>query len=120
MPSRIAHIASSPDIPAVALATGAHGDDVEMARRSPGDELDIRIVRLRRDSGSDGRRNERGTQVSGGELAHDGTQYAPPEQIRGEDVGYDSDVYSICATLYYLLTARAPYQHESMTAALAV
>ena len=45
--------------------------------------------------------------------------YAAPEQIRGEEVGYDSDVYSVCATLYYLLTARAPYQHESLTAALA-
>ncbi|CAN5316049.1 protein kinase [soil metagenome] len=45
--------------------------------------------------------------------------YAPPEQIRGEEVRYDSDVYSVCATLYFLLTARAPYQHESVTAALA-
>jgi len=45
--------------------------------------------------------------------------YASPEQIRGEPVGYDSDVYAVCATLYYLLTGRAPYQHESITAALA-
>ncbi len=45
--------------------------------------------------------------------------FAPPEQIRGEEVGYDSDVYSVCGTLYYLLAGRAPYQHESMTAALA-
>ena len=45
--------------------------------------------------------------------------FAPPEQIRGEEVGYDSDVYSVAATLYYLLTAQAPHQHESLTAALA-
>jgi len=45
--------------------------------------------------------------------------YASPEQIRGEAVSYDSDVYSVCATLYYLLTGRAPFQNESLTAALA-
>ena len=45
--------------------------------------------------------------------------FASPEQIRGEPVAYDSDVYSVCGTLYYLLTGRAPYQHESLTAALA-
>lgn len=45
--------------------------------------------------------------------------FAPPEQIRGEEVGYDSDVYSVAATMYYLLTARAPHQHDSLTAALA-
>ncbi len=45
--------------------------------------------------------------------------FASPEQIRGEEVGYDSDVYSVAATLYYLLVGRAPHQHVSMTAALA-
>lgn len=45
--------------------------------------------------------------------------FASPEQIRGEPVGYDSDVYAVCATLYFLLTRRAPYQHESITASLA-
>ncbi len=45
--------------------------------------------------------------------------FASPEQIRGEAVGYESDVYSVCGTLYYLLTGRAPYQHESITATLA-
>jgi serine/threonine protein kinase len=45
--------------------------------------------------------------------------FAPPEQIRGEEVGYDSDVYSAAATLYFLLTGQAPHQHESLTAALA-
>ena len=45
--------------------------------------------------------------------------FASPEQIRGEPVGYDSDVYAVCATLYYLLTGRAPHQHESVTATVA-
>jgi uncharacterized RDD family membrane protein YckC len=45
--------------------------------------------------------------------------FASPEQIRGEDVGYDTDVYSVAATLYYLLVGQAPYQHQSLTAALA-
>jgi hypothetical protein len=45
--------------------------------------------------------------------------FASPEQIRGEAVGYESDVYAVCGTLYYLLTGRAPYQHDSLTASLA-
>lgn len=45
--------------------------------------------------------------------------FASPEQIRGEQVSYDSDVYAVAGTLYYLLSGKAPYQHESMTAALA-
>jgi serine/threonine protein kinase len=45
--------------------------------------------------------------------------FAPPEQIRGEPVGFDSDIYSVCATLYYLLSGRTPHQAESITAALA-
>jgi len=45
--------------------------------------------------------------------------FASPEQIRGEAVGYDSDVYAVSATLYYLLIGRAPHQHDSLTAALA-
>ena len=45
--------------------------------------------------------------------------FASPEQIRGDPVGYESDVYAVCGTLYFLLTGRAPYQSESLTAALA-
>ncbi|MDB5307218.1 MAG: hypothetical protein JWO38_1420 [Gemmataceae bacterium] len=44
--------------------------------------------------------------------------FASPEQIRGEPLDYGSDVYSVCATLYYLLCGEAPYHHESVTAAL--
>ncbi|MCE9563879.1 MAG: protein kinase [Planctomycetes bacterium] len=57
-------------------------------------------------------------------LTHSGAflgtvMFASPEQIRGEPLDYGSDIYSLCATLYYLLCGQAPYQHESMTAALA-
>jgi len=45
--------------------------------------------------------------------------FASPEQIRGEPVSYDTDVYAVCATLYYLLVGEAPHQHDSLTAALA-
>ncbi|MFO0821746.1 MAG: protein kinase [Gemmataceae bacterium] len=45
--------------------------------------------------------------------------FASPEQIRGEALDYGSDVYSVCATLYYLLCGQAPYHHESMAAAIA-
>ncbi len=45
--------------------------------------------------------------------------FAAPEQIRHEPVGYDSDVYAVCATLYYLLCGQAPHQHDSLTAVLA-
>lgn len=45
--------------------------------------------------------------------------FASPEQIRGEPLDYASDVYSACATLYYLLCGEAPFHHESPIAALA-
>ncbi|QDU24092.1 protein kinase domain-containing protein [Urbifossiella limnaea] len=45
--------------------------------------------------------------------------FASPEQLRGDPLDYGSDVYSVCATLYYLLCGEAPYHHESITAALA-
>lgn len=61
---------------------------------------------------------------TGKQLTHSGTflgtvLFAPPEQIRHEPVGYDSDVYSVAATLYYLLAGQAPHQHDSLTAVLA-
>ena len=35
--------------------------------------------------------------------------YASPEQLRGEDLGVASDIYSVGATLYHLLTGRPPH-----------
>jgi uncharacterized RDD family membrane protein YckC len=45
--------------------------------------------------------------------------FAAPEQIKGEAVGARSDVYSVAATLYYLLTGRAPFQGGDPAAILA-
>jgi len=45
--------------------------------------------------------------------------FASPEQIRGEPLDYGSDVYSVAATLYFLLCGEAPFHHESPAAALA-
>jgi tRNA A-37 threonylcarbamoyl transferase component Bud32 len=45
--------------------------------------------------------------------------YAAPEQIRHEVVDQQADVYSVAATLYFLLTGRAPFQADDPAAALA-
>jgi hypothetical protein len=45
--------------------------------------------------------------------------YAPPEQIKSLVVDYASDVYSVCATLYFLLTGQAPFEHENATTVVA-
>jgi tRNA A-37 threonylcarbamoyl transferase component Bud32 len=45
--------------------------------------------------------------------------YAAPEQIRNEVVDQQADVYSVAATLYFLLTGRAPFQTDDAAATLA-
>jgi hypothetical protein len=45
--------------------------------------------------------------------------FASPEQIRNEGVNHQADIYSVCATLFYLLTSRAPFQDSDAAAALA-
>jgi hypothetical protein len=45
--------------------------------------------------------------------------YCSPEQIRLEPVDRQSDVYSVAATLYYLLTGRAPFQTSDPASTLA-
>lgn len=45
--------------------------------------------------------------------------YASPEQIRNDKVNHLTDVYSVCATLYYLLTGRAPFEDADPAAAVA-
>jgi hypothetical protein len=45
--------------------------------------------------------------------------FASPEQIRNDPVNEQTDVYSVAATLYFLLTGRAPFQGRDATATLA-
>ena len=45
--------------------------------------------------------------------------FAAPEQIRGEVTDHQSDVYSVAATLHYLLTGKAPFQASTPAATLA-
>jgi hypothetical protein len=45
--------------------------------------------------------------------------YASPEQIRSQPVDQQGDVYSVAATLYFLLVGRAPFQGGDAAATLA-
>ncbi len=45
--------------------------------------------------------------------------FAAPEQIKGEQLDPQTDVYSVAATLYYLLTGRAPFAGGDAAATLA-
>jgi uncharacterized RDD family membrane protein YckC len=45
--------------------------------------------------------------------------YASPEQIKGEPIDERTDVYSVAATLYYLLAGRPPFQGTDAAATLA-
>jgi serine/threonine protein kinase len=45
--------------------------------------------------------------------------YASPEQIKGERVDFRTDVYSVAATLYFLLSRQAPFAAKDAAATLA-
>jgi uncharacterized RDD family membrane protein YckC len=45
--------------------------------------------------------------------------FAAPEQIKGEPLDPQADVYAVAATLYYLLTGRAPFSSGDAAATLA-
>ncbi|MBL8825042.1 MAG: protein kinase [Planctomycetia bacterium] len=45
--------------------------------------------------------------------------YASPEQIKGEMVDFRTDVYSVAATMYFLLTGQAPFEGGDNTATIA-
>jgi predicted Ser/Thr protein kinase len=40
--------------------------------------------------------------------------YASPEQLRGEELDVASDIYSVGASLYYLLTGRPPHEAQDL------
>ncbi len=46
--------------------------------------------------------------------------FASPEQMRAEDLDVRSDIYSVGATLYYLLTGRAPFEEANVVRLLAM
>ncbi len=45
--------------------------------------------------------------------------FCSPEQLRGEELNARSDMYSVGATLYYLLTGRTPFQSKNVVALIA-
>ncbi len=45
--------------------------------------------------------------------------YASPEQIKGDPVDERTDIYSVAATLYYVLTGRPPFRESDATATIA-
>ncbi len=46
--------------------------------------------------------------------------FCSPEQLRGEELNSRSDMYSVGATLFYLLTGQTPFQAKNMVALLAI
>ncbi len=45
--------------------------------------------------------------------------YASPEQVKGESLDVRTDIYSVCATLYFLLTGQAPFTGSTPTSVIA-
>lgn len=58
------------------------------------------------------------TEATSAGLAIGTPAYMSPEQVRGEAVDGQSDIYALGATLFHLLTGRLPYVAEQMSALL--
>ena len=41
--------------------------------------------------------------------------FSSPEQLRGEELNARSDMYSVGATLHFLLTGHAPFEEQKIT-----
>ena len=41
-------------------------------------------------------------------------EFASPEQLRGDALDVRADIYSVGATLYYLVTGRAPFEDPNL------
>jgi hypothetical protein len=60
------------------------------------------------------------TEQTGKRMSFEGTpEFAPPEQIVGTAPDVRSDIYSVGATLYFLLTARSPFEHANLDGLIA-
>lgn len=46
-------------------------------------------------------------------------QFAAPEQLKGEPLDVRADIYGVGATFYYMLTARAPFEADTLTSLIA-
>lgn len=58
------------------------------------------------------------TEATSAGLAIGTPAYMAPEQVRGENVDGQTDIYALGATLFHLLTGRLPFVAEQMSALL--
>src|SRR4029453_5283004 len=54
------------------------------------------------------------TQLTAGGTVLGTPAFASPEQLRGDELDVRSDIYSVGATLYYLLCGRAPFEEANV------